>query len=616
MCGIVGYVGKQKAATIILEGLKRLEYRGYDSAGVAVLQGGVIDIAKKVGRVENLVREAAKHRFTGTTGIGHTRWATHGGVTEENAHPHRSSDGKFALIHNGVIENYSAIKKFLLGKGYTFASETDTEALVNLIAYHYQKEQVTVDKSRFFESVRRSLMHVEGTYGIAVICSDSPGEIVSARKASPLILGVGDDEYILASDVSAMISRTQNVVYLKDGELLHITPKQFSITTQEEEDVSPVVNRVTWSVEATEVGEYSHFMEKEIFEQPAALENTMRGRFSADGSTAQFGGLNLSTVEFRQVDRFAFCACGTAWHSCLVTEHLIERFARVPVEVEYASEFRYRNTPLSGNTLFFVVSQSGETIDTLGAMREAKRKGYKVMAITNSVGSSIAREADGGIYQHVGPEIGVASTKAFTSQLMAGAMVALYIARMRDMSFSDGVEYVKALKGAPDLVRKVLAQAPLIKEIAKRFAHYQDMLFLGRLSLFPIALEGALKLKEISYIHAEGYPAAEMKHGPIALISDKCPSVFFAPACEIFNKLISSIQEVKARRGPTIVITTEGCELPAGIADEIIYLPPCHEAVLPIIATVPVQLLSYYIAVERGCDVDKPRNLAKSVTVE
>lgn len=616
MCGIVGYVGKQKAATILLEGLKRLEYRGYDSAGLAVLQGANIDVAKKVGRVENLVREASRHHFTGTTGIAHTRWATHGGVTDENAHPHRSSDGKFALIHNGVIENYAAIKKFLLEKGFTFSSETDTEALVNLIAYHYQKEPNVPEKSRFFESVRRSLLHVEGTYGIAVLCSECPGEIVSARKASPLILGVGDEEFILASDVSAMISRTQNVVYLKDGELLHITPKRFSITTQEQEDVSPVVNRVTWSVDAAELGDFSHFMEKEIFEQPTALENTMRGRFSADGSTAQFGGLNISPVEFRQVDRFAFCGCGTAWHACLVTEHLIERFARVPVEVDYASEFRYRNTPLTGNTLFFVMSQSGETIDTLGALREAKRKGYKVMSINNSVGSSIAREADGGIYQHVGPEIGVASTKAFTSQLLAGAMVALYIARMRDMSFSDGVEYVKALKGVPDLVRKVLLQAPHIKAVAKRFAKYDDMLFLGRLSLFPIALEGALKMKEISYMHAEGYPAAEMKHGPIALISEKCPSVFFAPQCEIFNKLVSSIQEIKARRGPTIVITTEGSELPPGLADEVIYIPDCHEAVLPIVATVPVQLLSYYTAVERGCDVDKPRNLAKSVTVE
>jgi glutamine---fructose-6-phosphate transaminase (isomerizing) len=616
MCGIVGYVGKQKAATIVLEGLKRLEYRGYDSAGVAVLQNNRIDVAKKVGRVDNLVREAARHSFSGTTAIGHTRWATHGGVTEPNAHPHLSSDGKFAIIHNGVIENYATIKKFLGEKGYTFTSETDTEALVNLIAYHYQKEPASAEKSRFLESVRRSLIHVEGTYGIAVICAEAPGEIVAARKASPLILGVGEDEYILASDVSALISRTQNVVYLKDGELLHITPQRFSIITQSEEGVSPVVNRVTWSVEATELGNYSHFMEKEIFEQPVALENTMRGRFSADGSTAQFGGLNISPVEFRQIDRFAFIGCGTAWHACLVTEHLIERFARVPVEVDYASEFRYRNTPLAGNTLFFVVSQSGETIDTLGAMREAKRKGYKVMAINNSVGSSIAREADGGIYQHVGPEIGVASTKAFTSQLLLGSMLALYIARMRDMSFSDGVQYVKALKSAPDMVRRVLQQAPHIREIAKRFARYTDMLFLGRLSLFPIALEGALKLKEISYIHAEGYPAAEMKHGPIALISEKCPSVFFAPQGEIFNKLISSIQEIRARKGPTIVITTEGCELPAGLADEVIYIPECHEAILPIVATVPVQLLSYYMAVERGCDVDKPRNLAKSVTVE
>ncbi len=616
MCGIVGYVGKQNASAIILEGLKRLEYRGYDSAGVAVLDKGQIGLAKKIGRVDNLVKEAARHKFKGTTGIGHTRWATHGGVTDANAHPHVSSDGKFALIHNGVIENYDSIKKFLFTKGYTFASETDTEALVNLIAYHYQKEAAQPDKSRFLESVRRSLMHVEGTYGIVVLCTDCPSEMVSARKASPLVLGVGDGEYILASDVSALISRTQNVVYLKDGELVHITPAGFSIITQTEEDVDPVVNQVTWKAEEAEIGTFAHFMEKEIFEQPAALENTMRGRFSADGSTALFGGLNITPVEFRQINRFAFCGCGTAWHACLVTEHLIERFARVPVEVDYASEFRYRNSPLDQNTLFFVVSQSGETIDTLGALREAKRKGYKVLAINNSVGSSIAREADGGIYQHVGPEIGVASTKAFTSQLMVGAMMALYIARMRDMSYSDGIAYVNALKGAPDLVRRVLQQAPHIKRIAERYSKVADMLFLGRLSLFPVALEGALKLKEISYIHAEGYPAAEMKHGPIALISPECPTVFFAPNTEIFNKLVSSIQEIKARNGKVIVITTEGAPLPAGLADDIIHIPECHEAVLPIVATIPVQLLSYYIAVARGCDVDKPRNLAKSVTVE
>ncbi len=617
MCGIVGYVGKQKAAAIILEGLKRLEYRGYDSAGVCVLQGGQLDVAKKAGRVENLVQEVAKHRFSGTTGIGHTRWATHGGVTDTNAHPHVSSDGKFALIHNGVIENYSAIQTFLLSKGYTSISETDTEVLCNLVAYHYAKEpSAPAGTSRFLESVRKALRHVEGTYGIAVLCVDHPAEIVAARKASPLLLGVGDAEHILASDASALISRTQNVVYLKDGELVHITQSGFTITTLDQMDVSPVVDRITWSIKDSDKGTYSHFMEKEIFEQPSALENSMRGRLSEDGSTAIFGGLNLTAAEIRKIDRYMLCACGTAWHACLVTEHLIERFARLPVEVDYASEFRYRNSPLDRNTLFFVMSQSGETIDTLAALREAKRKGYRVLAINNVVGSSIAREADGGIYQHVGPEIGVASTKAFTSQLLIGAMVALYIARLRDMSFSDGVLYVNALKGAPDLVRRVLEMAPRIREIARRFAHHTDFLFLGRLSLFPLALEGALKLKEISYIHAEGYPAAEMKHGPIALISEKCPSVFFAPKGEIFNKVVSSMQEIKARKGPVIAIVTEGCLLPPGLADEIITIPDCHEAVLPIVAAIPVQLLSYYIAVERHCDVDKPRNLAKSVTVE
>jgi glucosamine--fructose-6-phosphate aminotransferase (isomerizing) len=616
MCGIVGYIGKQKAIAILLEGLKRLEYRGYDSAGVAIENQHTITVVKKVGRVDNLVKCVAPLRLSGTTGICHTRWATHGGVTDANAHPHLSSDGKFAIVHNGVIENYVGMKKFLIGKGYTFSSDTDTEALVNLIAYHYTKEPVVKEQSRFLVSVRKALLHVEGTYGIAVICADCPDEMVAARKGSPLILGVGDQEFIVASDVSALVSRTQNVVYLKDGELLHITAKNFTITTLADEDVSPVVDKVTWNIEEAELGEYKHFMAKEIFEQPAALENTMRGRFSEDGSTANFGGLNISPAEFRQIDRFQFCACGTAWHACLVAEHLIERFARIPVEVDYASEFRYRNTPLSRNSLFFVISQSGETIDTLAALREARRKGYKVMAVTNVVGSTVARETDGGIYQHVGPEIGVASTKAFTSQLLVSAMIALYVGRMRDMSFSGGVNYVNALKGVPDLVRQVLTQAPHIREIARRYMHYHDFLFLGRLSLFPIALEGALKLKEISYIHAEGYPAAEMKHGPIALISEKCPTVFFAPTSEIFNKLVSSMQEIKARKGPIIAIVTEGSEIPAGLADDLITIPDCHEAVLPIVATIPVQLLSYYIAVELGRDVDKPRNLAKSVTVE
>jgi glutamine---fructose-6-phosphate transaminase (isomerizing) len=616
MCGIVGYIGSQKASAIILEALKRLEYRGYDSAGVATLSASRFEFAKKIGRVDGLIKTTRALKLPGSTGIGHTRWATHGGVTDANAHPHLSSDGKIALIHNGVIENYVSIKKFLLEKGYTFQSETDTEVLCNLISYHYNKEPDTSEGSRFLESVRKTLRHVHGTYGIAVMCGDCPAEIVAARKGSPLILGVGDGEYMLASDVSAIISRTQNVVYLKDGEVVHITAKSFSISTLDSADVSPVIDKITWSIADADLNGYAHFMEKEIFEQPAALENTMRGRFSEDGSTAQFGGLNISAVDLRQVDRLHFLACGTGWHACLVTEHLIERFARVPVEVDYASEFRYRNMPLGSSTLFFTFSQSGETIDTLAAMREAKRKGYKVLAISNVVGSTIAREADGGIYQHVGPEIGVASTKAFTSQILLGAMLALYIGRMRDMSFGDGVEYVKALKGVPDLVRKTLEQAPHIKAIASRYAKYHDFLFLGRLSLFPIALEGALKLKEISYIHAEGYPAAEMKHGPIALISEDCPSVFLVPSGEMFNKVISSMQEIKARKGKIIAIASENCELPEGLADDVITIPECHEAVLPIVATVPVQLLSYYIAVALQRDVDKPRNLAKSVTVE
>jgi glutamine---fructose-6-phosphate transaminase (isomerizing) len=616
MCGIVGYVGKHKAAPFIVEGLKRLEYRGYDSAGLAVLQDGAFTVAKKTGRVANLEQELAKTRLSGTYGIGHTRWATHGGVTDANAHPHISTDGKIALIHNGVIENYTGIKKFLLGKAYTFKSETDTEVLCNLIAYHYQKEPVQADESRLVTSVRKSLRHVEGTYGIVVMAIDAPGELVTARKGSPLILGIGDGESIVASDVAAIVSRTQNVVYLKDNEVAHLTPKEFTITTLDAGEVTPVIDKVTWSISDAELGHYAHFMEKEIFEQPTALENAMRGRFSEDGSTAQFGGLNITPNEFRQIDRLMFCACGTALHACMVTEHQVERFARLPVECDYASEFRYRNMPLFRNSLFFVMSQSGETIDTLAAMREAKRKGYKVLAINNVVGSTIAREADGGIYQHVGPEVGVASTKAFTSQLLIGAMLALYIGRMRDLSFGAGQRYVAALKATPDLVRKTLEQAPHIRAIAKRYAHYTDMLFLGRLSLFPIALEGALKLKEISYIHAEGYPAAEMKHGPIALISEKCPSVFLAPAGEMLNKIISSMQEIKARKGKIIAVITEGVELPAGLADETILVPNSHEAVQPILFSVPMQLLSYYIAVERGCDVDKPRNLAKSVTVE
>jgi glucosamine--fructose-6-phosphate aminotransferase (isomerizing) len=612
MCGIVGYIGRDRAGNVIIDGLKRLEYRGYDSSGIAVLTDGDIKQTKRTGRVIEL-ETALGEDLGGTLGISHTRWATHGDVTEANAHPHTSSDGKIALVHNGVIENYVGMKKYLIDKGYQFSSQTDSEALCNLIAYHYEKE---ADKNRFLEAVRKSLRHVEGTYGIAVICTDAPGELIGARKGSPLILGLGKGENLLASDVNALAHCTQNVVYLNDNEVVHLTDDDFSITTVSSKSVEAVIHQVDWDTSEAELGDYAHFMEKEIFEQPTSLQNGMRGRFSDDASTAVFGGLNLNPQELRQIDRILFLACGTAWHSCLVAEYLIERFARIPVEVEYASEFRYRNAPLDKNTLVIAISQSGETIDTLGALREAKRKGYRTLAINNSVGSTIARESDGGIYQHAGPEIGVASTKAFTSQIMICAMLALYLGRLRDLSYGDGVDIVKALKAVPSQVEEILKQNDQIKALAKKYAKYDDCLFLGRQLMFPIALEGALKLKEISYIHAEGYPAAEMKHGPIALICEECPSVFLATSGEIFHKSLANVQEVKARKGKVICIATKDCDIPEGLVDDSVIVPECHEIVKPILMSIPIQLFSYHVALERGCDVDKPRNLAKSVTVE
>ena len=615
MCGIVGYIGKQEASPLLLEGLKRLEYRGYDSAGVAVLAEKEFKLKKHKGRVTELAKYVSGNSLSGNLGICHTRWATHGAVTEENAHPHVSFDGKIAMVHNGVIENYLSIKKFLEGEGYGFYSETDSEAFCNLIAYHYAKED-SESETRFLDSVRRTLKHIEGTYGIAVICADHPTELVGARKGSPLIVGIGPDEYLLASDVSAIIRRTSNVVYLNDGEIVSLKNGELNLLTYDEEILTPEIKTIDWDIAESELGDYEHYMLKEIFEQSGALENAMRGRFSDDMSTAKFGGLNTTAQELRQIDRILLCACGTAWHACLVGEYLIERFARIPVEVEYASEFRYRNAPLDKNTLVLVISQSGETIDTLAALRESKRKGYTTLAINNSVGSTIARESDGGIYQHAGPEIGVASTKAFTSQLHILSMLALYLGRLRDMSFQDGLEYVAALKQAPELVTETVKLSGQILEISKKYKDMTDCLFLGRQDMFPIALEGALKLKEISYIHAEGYPAAEMKHGPIALISSECPVIVLATQPDIHGKLVSNIQEVKARGAPVIAIANRSNPLPKEIVDDQILIPDCHRAVLPILASIPMQLLSYHIANLRGCDVDKPRNLAKSVTVE
>jgi glucosamine--fructose-6-phosphate aminotransferase (isomerizing) len=616
MCGIVGYIGRNRAGSIMLDGLRRLEYRGYDSSGMVVSDGEGFEQIKRTGRVFNLEESLEEPQLVGNLGISHTRWATHGDVTEANAHPHTSSDGKISMVHNGVIENYASMKNFLSQKGYTFQSETDSEALCNLIAYHYNKEPKDSGKNPFLEAVRKSLRHVNGTYGIAVICPDFPKELIGARKGSPLIIGIGNGENLLASDVNAITHCTQNVVYLEDNEVVHLKNDDFSITTVTSKNVEAVIHKVDWDTSEAELGDFNHFMQKEIFEQPSSLENGMRGRFSDDDSTAVFGGLNLKAQELRQVDRILFIACGTAWHSCLVAEYLIERFARIPVEVEYASEFRYRDAPIDKNMLVVAISQSGETIDTLAALREAKRKGYRTLAINNSVGSTIARESDGGIYQHAGPEIGVASTKAFTSQIMISALLALYLGRLRDLSYADGVEIVKALRAVPEQVKEMLKQNDKIASIAKKYAKYEDCLFLGRQLMFPIALEGALKLKEISYIHAEGYPAAEMKHGPIALISEDCPSVFLAASGEIFGKSLANIQEVKARKGKIICIATEGCDIPDGLVDDLILVPECHEIVKPILMSIPIQLFSYHVALERGCDVDKPRNLAKSVTVE
>lgn len=615
MCGITGYVGSKNAVPILLEGLLKLEYRGYDSAGIALLKNGILRVCKKKGRVGTLAEEVRKMNFSANTGISHTRWATHGGVTDANAHPHVSSDGNFALVHNGIIENYESIKNFLSTKGYTFSSQTDSEVLVNLIAYHYSQRTDENTENRFMEAVRKTLLHVEGTYGIAVLCRFNDGEIVAARKGSPLLIGVGKNERLVSSDVLGFAGRASNVIYLEDNQIALVTADSCDIVTTCNKPINYTVSEIDWNLESADLGNCKHYMQKEIMEQPAVLENAIRGRISDDGSTAVLNGLNMTPADMRQIDRILFCACGTAWHACLVAEYLIEKYARIPVEVEYASEFRYRNAPLDKNTLVFVISQSGETIDTLQALRESKRKGFKTLAITNSVGSTISRESDGGLYQYAGKEVGVASTKAFTSQIAICLLIALYIGRMRDLSFYEGRLIVDAIKSLPSLAAKVLKLAPAIEKIARKYAHFSDFLFIGRLSEFPVALEGALKLKEISYIHAEGYPAAEMKHGPIALVSPECPTVVLATSDEILPKVVSNAQEIKARKGPIIAITNRP-EAFEGIADDIIPIPQAHDCVKAIIATIPIQLLAYYIAVQRGCDVDKPRNLAKAVTVE
>ncbi len=616
MCGIVGYIGQRSAEPLLLEGLRRLEYRGYDSAGMSTLDGGQLRTIKRVGKInEGLAPALAATPMPGATGICHTRWATHGPPSDANAHPHFDQSGRLALVHNGVIENYAALRQRLTKQGHVFRSDTDSEALAQLIGHYYDETPADGD-ARLVNAVRRALGEVIGTYGIAVIHQDHPQLLVGARRGSPLVLGVGKGENFLASDVNAIVAHTRDVVYLNDFDVAVITRDNFQISSLTAGAVSRQISRVEWTADAAEKGDFAHFMLKEIYEQPLAVQNALRGRVNHEESTSLFGGLNMTASQLRDVDRVIFCACGTAWHAGLVGEYLFEELARVPAEVEYASEFRYRNPPVDKGTLVFVISQSGETADTLAALRESQRKGHKTLAIVNAVGSTIAREADGGVYMHAGPEVGVAATKSYISQLTVLTLLALHMGRLRHLSAARGMEIIRELEAIPDKIQHVLKQNDHIRRIAGKYQRANDFLFLGRQFNYPIALEGALKLKEISYIHAEGYPSAEMKHGPIALISPEVPSVFICPRDAVYEKTFSNIEEIKARKGPIIAVATEGDTHIATKADDVIYVPPTVDYLYPFLTVVPLQLLAYHAAVLRGCDVDKPRNLAKSVTVE
>jgi glucosamine--fructose-6-phosphate aminotransferase (isomerizing) len=615
MCGIVGYIGCKPAQNVVLEGLRRLEYRGYDSTGVCTINNGRFDLRKKKGRIKDLAALLAKQPARGRTGIGHTRWATHGPPTDANAHPHIDQSGKLALVHNGVIENHQELKERLLAAGHKFASQTDTEILAHLIGWHYE-EMGDKTPQGLTEAVRRSLKEVTGTYGIAVIHADHPDIIVGARRGSPLLLGVGREENFLASDVSAIIAHTRRVVYLNDFEIVTLTSDNFEVSTIEASAVSPEIKEVEFKAEDVERGTFPHFMLKEIFEQPQTVRNALRGRIVPEEATARLGGLNLTPAELRAVDRIIFVACGTAMHAAMVGEYLMEEIGRIPTEWEYASEFRYRNAPVDKHTLVFAVSQSGETIDTLAAVRESKRRGHRTLAIINVVGSTIAREVDGGTYMHAGPEIGVAATKTFTSQLSIMVLLSVLMGRMRHLAHIRGAEILRELERIPEKIEHILKKSDDIAAIARKYCEARTVLYLGRQYHYPVALEGALKLKEISYIHAEGYPAAEMKHGPIALIDAQTPSVVVCPKNGVYEKTMANIEEVKARKGPVIAIATEGDEGIRKKTKDVIHIPATLEPLEPLLAVIPLQLLAYHIAIARGCDVDKPRNLAKSVTVE
>ncbi len=616
MCGIVAYLGKKIAQPILIEGLKRLEYRGYDSAGVALLESGALQVKKSAGRISVLEDLLEKPKSDQTIGIGHTRWATHGEPNQINAHPHVDYTEKIAIVHNGIIENYGTLKTWLQSQGIKFRSDTDSEVIANLIGYFYSIADSGKGRDNFEWAVQKALNEFVGTYGLAILSSDYPETLICAKKGSPLILGVGKNEYIVASDAAAIVEHTSQAIYLSDNEMAIISPDGFKTKTVENIDVRKELKEIEYSLDQIELDGFSHYMLKEIFEQPECISTCIGGRLDTKNGRVILGGVEKYYRDLTKTKRIILTACGTAWHAGLVGEFLFEQLARITSEVEYASEFRYRNPVIEEGTTVIAISQSGETADTLAAIEQAKERGARVLGVVNVVGSTIARMTDAGIYLRVGPEIGVASTKAFTAQVAVLTMLAIELARRRHMSAEQSSYLIKELAKIPDKIKKVLTQSSAIKAIAEANIDKENWLFLGRGFNYPVALEGALKLKEISYIHAEGLPAAEMKHGPIALITDQMPVVFIATKCSQYDKIIGNIQEVRARNGRTIVVATEGDQDIEQFADHVIYVPDAPEPLQPLVTVIPLQLLAYHAAVLRGHDVDKPRNLAKSVTVE
>ncbi len=607
MCGIVGYCGPGPASEVLLEGLKRLEYRGYDSAGICVDVDSELRIIKKKGKIKDL-KEIVPEDLDGHFGIGHTRWATHGEVNDQNAHPHMDDTGKVVLVHNGIIENYEGIKRRLIQEGHTFQSDTDSEVIAHLVASLYQ--------GNLESAVRKAAFLLKGTYGIAVMHRDEPGIIVGIRNGSPLVLGIGDGEMFLASDVTAILAHTKQVIYLEDKEIVTITADTYRTSDYYEQEVEKKIESIGWELEQIEKDGYDYFMEKEIWEQPHSILRAVQGRIDREGATSHLGGLNMTPRQLLNIKRIYIVAAGTSYYAGMVGAFLLEGIARIPASTELASEVRYKNPVVEPDALYFVVSQSGETADTLYAMRELQRKGATVLGICNVVGSTIARESDGGVYIHSGPEIAVASTKAFTSQISVFYLLTLLLARMRHLSYEDGLEIVDAMEQVPGQMKKILAQHASIRSLAEKYARYTNFLFLGRGLNYSVALEGALKLKEISYIHAEGYSSAEIKHGPIALINESTPSLFLVPDDKLRDKVINNIKEVKARSGKVIAVAVEGDEEVAGIVDDVIWIPKANPVVYPYLMVLPLQLFAYYCALELHRDVDQPRNLAKSVTVE